>query len=196
MANTAVVYRLKNMHDTLRVNGLFGGVLTLGKDSTNNVWAQIRDVPVPGNPTKDKLIPGPNPVICKYKYWKKLYPQTRVLAPVKEFDLFYTAYDRKPKGYEPDPFMFQTLGKLDERLRPGQEVLGIAYKNESKAFMLTWLKVKGTSTQTIGGKKIKLIWDKPLDAPRVEGLDDGLWLRAYWYAWSTFYPKTTLTGKE
>ncbi|MDI6783959.1 MAG: hypothetical protein QME64_07690 [bacterium] len=45
----------------------------------------------------------------------------------------------------------------------------------------------------IGGRKVRIIWDKPLDTPRVEEPFDGFTMRSYRYAWSEFYPKINIT---
>ena len=196
MANTAVVYRLKDVKKGFRVAGLFGGVLALGQEGTDEVWAQIADVPIPGNKTGKPMPLGPSPLITTYKNWKTVYPDTLVLAPIEKFQFYYEAYDKKPKGYNSDPMLDATLVKLDSRLKPSVEVLGVSTHGKSKAYPLVWLKSKGRVGDTIGRQKISIIWDKQFDTARVEEPFDGIWMRSYWYAWSTFYPKTTLVLKD
>ena len=192
MANTAVVYRLDDFRQGLKVAGLFGGVLALGQVSNNEAWPQIAEVPVPGNPAKKALVQGPKPVICTFGKWKSAYPDTKVLAPVKEFEFYYAAYDRKPKGFNSDPLMNETVVNRDMRLTSGDEVFGIAYKGQAKAYLLTWLKTKGQIDDVISGQKVRIRWDKQLDTPRIQEPFDGFAMRSYWYAWMEFYQKTAL----
>lgn len=192
MANTAVVYRLDDFKKGLQVAGLFGGVLAVGQVGTDETWAQIAEVPVPGNPAKKALVQGPKPLICQFGKWKSVYPDTKVLAPVKEFDLYYTAYDKKPKGFVSDQLIDETMINRDYRLRAGDEVFGVASKGQAKAYLLIWLKSKGQVNDVISGQKIRIIWDKQLDTPRIEEPFNGFAMRSYWYAWSEFYPKTSL----
>jgi hypothetical protein len=192
MANTAVVYRLDDFKQGLKVAGLFGGVLALGQVGNNEAWAQIAEVPVPGNPAKKALIQGTKPVICQFGKWKSLYPDTKVLAPIKEFDFYYAAYDRKPKGFNSDPLMNETVVNRDMRLTSGDEVFGIAYKGQAKAYLLTSLKTKGQVEDTISGQKVKIVWSKQLDTPIIQEPFPGFAMRSYWYAWMEFYPKTGL----
>jgi hypothetical protein len=167
-------------------------VLALGQTGSNQVWAQIADVPVPRNPANKPLVQGPKPIITQYGKWKSVYPDTIVLAPIKEFDLFYTAYDLKPKGFNADPLMNATVVNRDMRLKSGDEVFGIAINGQAKAYLLSWLKTTGQIDDGIGGQVVRIIWDKQLDSPRIEEPFKGFAMRSYWYAWSEFYPKTAL----
>jgi hypothetical protein len=171
---------------------LFGGVLAVGQVGSNEAWAQIANVPVPGNPAKKPLSLGTKPVICQYGKWKSAYPDTKVLAPVKEFEFYYTAYDRKPKGFNSDPLMNETVVNRDMRLTSGDEVFGIAYKGQAKAYLLSSLKTKGQVEEVIGNQKVRIIWNKQLDTPQIEEPFNGFAMQSYWYAWSEFYPKTAL----
>lgn len=194
MANTAVVYEMPAVEPGLRAAGLFGGVLVLGRIGTDELWPQIANVPVPGNSTMPPLPLGPRPIITTFGKWKALHPPTKVLAPAPQFDLYYSAYDRKPKGYNVNPLMNETVAHRDTRLAPGEEVLGIAANGESKAYTLASLKKLGRVQDTVSSTPVTIVWDTALDTARVEEPFPGMWMRSYWYAWYSFYPKTALAG--
>jgi hypothetical protein len=197
MANTAVTYKLDSLERGLHVAGLFGGVLAMGMTGVSGVWAQIAPVPVPDNPTSSTLRTGPAPVITTFGLWRRVHPDTKVLAPVERFSLYYEAFDRKPKGYNGNPLMNETVVNRDDRLPPGTEVLGIGAGETAVACPLDWLKETGKHTLALGETTVTLVWDAALETGRVEGAsEDAMWMRSYWYAWSEFYPKTGIVGER
>jgi hypothetical protein len=195
MANTAVTYRLEEVDKGLWAAGLLGGVLVLGRVGGEDLWPQIRHVPVPLNPQSPPLTLGPPCVIAPFSRWRAAYPQTKVLAPEPKFDLYYTAFDRRPKGYRRNPMMTATMVHYDGRLSLNDEVLGVAAGDQARAYPLDWLKAHQRVEETVGERKTVVLWDEKLDAPRVEEPFEGLCTRAYWYAWSSFYPRTEIAGQ-
>lgn len=192
MADTAVTYLRDSPQWTLHVGGLFGGVLALREQGSDTMWPQIAPVPIPDNPTTRTLRLGPPPVLTTFGLWKKKYPATQVLAPVATFEIKYEAYDQKPKGYNVNPLLNETVVRNDARLAPGAEIFGAARNGESVAWTTETLRVRKRIETTLGGAALAVRWDESLQSPVLDGPFDGISMQAYWYAWSEFYPQTRL----
>jgi len=195
MANTAETYRLDDLRSGLRVAGLFGGVLALGREGSDEVWPQIAcSLPVPDNPTSGPLTRGPRPLITTFRRWKTLHPDTKVLAPDEKFEFYYDAFDQRPRGYNANPAMNETVANRDARLEPGVEVYGLSLNGKSIAFPLDTIKDRKTVEGELAGQKFKIQWDDRLETPSIVEPFPGVALRAYWYAWADFYPQSEIGG--
>ena len=193
MANTAVNYVMKDSRETLAIAGLFGGVLAMHKKGSDQVWAQIAEVPVPDNPTSGLLELGPPAAVTTFAKWKARYPKTLVLAPIEKYSLYYEAYDKKPKGYNVDPLLNETVATKDRRFGPGEDVFGVAIGQDAEAWTMKFLREHGSAQAKIAGKTVKVLWDPGLETARVDGEFPGFAMRSYWYAWISFYPRTRMT---
>lgn len=196
MADTAVTYLRESPEERFVVSGLFGGVLALRKEGTDEIWPQIADVPVPDNPTSRTLRIGPAPLLTTLGRWKAVHPDTRVLAPVEEFQTFYEAYDQRPRGYNTNALMNETVTHQDSRLGPGEEVFGVSVGQTARAWTLETLRKAGRVESIVAGRKLTIVWDEALQTPRLEPGFDGLSMRSYWYAWCCFYPMTELENSN
>ncbi|MBX7246842.1 MAG: DUF3179 domain-containing protein [Candidatus Sumerlaeaceae bacterium] len=192
MANTALTYRLDDLTSGLEVGGLYAGVLCMRRQGTDLLYPQIAAVPVPDNLSEGKLVPGPAPVITTFGAWKKVHPESKVLKPVPKHGIRYEAYEKKPKGYNTNPLMNETVTRRDDRLDAGREVFGLSLGKDSVAYPLDELRKAGGAEANLGAKTVRVVWDKDLETARVEPPFDGIATRAFWYAWCSFYPETKL----
>jgi hypothetical protein len=199
MANTATTIRRESPDETFCVGGLYGGVLMLRRSDTNDVFPQIAThSAVPDNPTSRTLQSGPPSVLTTYAAWKAKHPDTLVLAPVEQFMLQYEAYDKRPtkSAYVNNMLMNETVVRWDERLEPGTEVFGLATATDACAVPLATLRDVGTMRVRLDGEIQHVRWDAELKTPEPITTEGVTSMRAFWYAWSSFYPHTRIYEKE
>ncbi len=196
MADSAVVYTIPP-ESSLIVGGLLSGVLVLKDESSGKLYPQICNAPVTENIQDDSLEVSHESFMTTWGDWKRLYPQSKVLAPIEKYELRYEAYDRKPtKGFAANPVMNPTITRRDERLPPGELVFGIAKGDESYCWTVASIREKGEVVAKVDGREVRISWNQELKTPDLESEFDGYALSAYWYAWSGFYPDTILVSES
>ncbi|MBI1289800.1 DUF3179 domain-containing protein [bacterium] len=193
MANSAVVYTRKTPDVQFEAGGLFGGVLALREIDTERCWAQMAHVPLPEDaPSSTTLTIAAPSVITTLDRWRAQHPDTLVLMPEPDYQIRYAAFDRRSKGFVANPLMNGSVVHHDPRLEPGVEVFGIAVGNFATAWPLDLIRKAGKVDAQIDGRTVTVRWDAALDTAVVDGPFEGFALRSFWYAWSQFYPETTL----
>jgi len=98
---------------------------------------------------------------------------------VKDFELKYEAYDKKPKGYNVNPLLNETVVHQDDRLGPGVAVFGAANGGESAAWTLETIRTRKRIETSLGGAPLTIRWDNSLQAPMLEGTFAGISMRSY-----------------
>lgn len=193
MANTAVTYRIGDGVGNLEAGGLFGGVLAMREQGSTRCWAQIASVPLPDDDaTSDSLAMGTRAAITTWGAWRAAHPTTKVLAPLPEFDMRYEAYDRASHTFTANPLMNSSITRIDKRLDSGVEIFGLARNGKSWACPISQIKKDGSVTATLDDTEVIVTWDAALNTPTVPREFEGFAMRAYWYAWSQFYPETVV----
>jgi hypothetical protein len=193
MANTAVTYRLGDGVGNLEAGGLFGGVLAMREQGSTRCWAQIAEVPLPDDAaTTSTLAKGQRASITNWRAWRTAHPATRVLAPVEDFDIRYEAYDLASHTFTANPLMNSSVTRVDDRLDSGVEIFGLARNGKSWACPISRIRELGKVDAELDGAIITVTWDAALETPAVPAAFEGFAMRAYWYAWSQFYPATEI----
>jgi len=194
MANTAVTYRLGDGVGNLEAGGLFGGVLAMREQGSTRCWAQIAAVPLPEDGSTSTTLPlGQRATITTWRDWRAAHPATRVLAPVEEFDIRYEAYDRASHSFTANPMMNSSITRVDDRLDSGVEIFGLARNGKSWACPVARIRELGKVEAEISGATVMVTWDAALETPAAPAEFEGFAMRAYWYAWSQFYPETEIS---
>src|SRR5690606_31547733 len=107
----------------------------------NDVWSQMCSLPVPDNPTSETLTRDVTPAhVTTWDAWRKAYPNSKVLAPVEQYSIFYEAYDSKQRGYNANPLMDMTITNRDVRLSPGEDIYGVYANGDGVVYPLATLK--------------------------------------------------------
>lgn len=127
---------------------------------------------------------------------EKRYPETEVLSRetgyVRDYsrDPYEDCYRRK-KGF----FSFFRPG-------PGEEekelVAGVTMGDAVKAYPVAEIRRRGTVSDEVGGKKLRLVYDPATDALTVrdEQGSDVPYIVVYWFVWKGFHPQSGLYRLE
>ena len=157
---------------------------------TESLWLQVkrRAVTGPMTDTKLKVLPS---TVTTWKKWRRKHPDTTVLS-------FNTGHRR---DYSRDPYedyyrsrrgMFSSFF----RAGPGEEekelVAGLELGGLTQAYPLEPLRKAREFTDTVGGKEVRVSFDR--DTDRVSAVtEDGEELApivVYWFVWKGIHPET------
>ncbi len=133
---------------------------------TESLWMTIPGEPVSGkladSGIKLKRLPV---VVTTWQDWREKHPDTRVLSLETGFDRDYrpgAAYGE----YFASPDLMFPAPRLDERLKPKEEVFAIIVNGQPKAYALKRLRQNLVVNDELGGEKIVVVTDAKTSAVR------------------------------
>jgi len=157
---------------------------------TESLWSQIKQEAVTGKLTgaRLKLLPSTQ---TTWGAWKKKHSDTFVLSTKTGYS---RNYDRDPyEGYTSSRSVMFSVGKLNQRYHPKEQVIGVELDGLSKAYPFSELaRVKSPFKDTIGKKTVWVSYDSKSrtatikdtagkELPSVVG---------FWFAWYAFHKDT------
>jgi len=174
---------------TLIVSGnLWRNSLIMMDEETGSLWSHVTGECLEGEFQGRRLESIPS-VQTNWSDWRAAHPQTKVLE--KPGPILAPPYQR----YYDDPDrngMFRTFWLQD---RMGGKVLvhGMVVGPHAAALVDTALAAGDSHEFELGSEKITVTRDADGGVRAVTAAGDELQVRtAYWFAWSTFYPNTTV----
>jgi hypothetical protein len=131
-----------------------------------------------------------------WRSWGRRHPTGQVLSTDTGFGrdysrLLYPGYGKRQKTIFPVPHTRRELPNKDW-------VAGIVVNGKASAYPLRWLGPRGTVTDKVGGIDVQMSYESPSQAVRAVDAKTGERLpvvKAYWFAWQAFYPRTRLWRK-
>ena len=134
-------------------HGWRGGVMVVkGRDGT--LWSALSGTAFEG-PQKGKRLPRLPSMMTEWGYWLMLHPESTA------YDLFDgKKYPAADLPQELSAEAKQNMGKVEPRLAPLTEVLGVETGGEMKAFPLPD-KERACFTDTVGGTSLAVFWYQP-----------------------------------
>lgn len=156
---------------------------------TRSLWSQIRGEALAG-PLRGTLLRPLPARVARWKAWKAIYPDTKVLSLNTGF---LRDYSRDPyRVYSRSEAPMFPVGKIREEFPPKAWVIGVRVDGRSKAYAVETLKRRGVIKDQIGGEKMIVEWLPELEEFRVrdrEGREQAV-VRLYWFAWQAVFPET------
>lgn len=162
--------------------------------STESLWSQILGKAVSGSRKGEKLVKLPLEHTT-WEAWQKKYPASLVLS---EKTGFLRDYDRDPyAGYaDTASIYFPISEKLPERYHPKELVIGLELDGKHMAFPFVELNENNQPLVQgrLGNQAYTLHWDKANQSAVVYDDEHNLMpvVQAFWFAWYTFHPQTTI----
>ncbi len=197
LCGTGVVFsaKIKEKKLTFGVSGLLynSDVLLYDKQS-ESLWSQLLAEAVTGKFLSQKLtiLPAEH---TTWRRWKKLHPKTLVLSKDTGFQ---RNYDRDPyQGYaQSRAIFFRVSNQAPEIYHPKERVLGLEVKGKYKAYPFVELSKNGKEKfqDNFQNQKFTIRWDKKNRSAIITDSKGNPipTIQAFWFAWFTFHPKTSL----
>lgn len=195
LTDTALVFDRRAAGRTLSfgISGrLYRSNVLLYDRQTESLWSQLREQAVTGpmTGTRLRLIPS---VVTAWKRWRKEHPDTRVLSTRTGHR---RDYGRDPyAGYRRSPQTMFPPGPFRPILPPKTRVFGLRMGSVTRAWPLQVLRDRGEITENLGGSTVRVVYDAAADSAHARDARTGRLLPgyvAYWFAWSSFHPRTTV----
>ncbi len=173
---------------------LYNSDVLLYDRETESLWSQLKNQAISGEFRGKKLqvIPMEH---TTWGDWKQRYPKTRVLSQD-------TGYRR---NYQHDPYAgYQKAYRLyfavnppaPEDFHPKEWVLGIEVDGVTKAYPFQALREqnKPKFRDEVNGQPIVISWNKDNESASISSPKGELlpFVRAFWFAWYAFNPKTEI----
>ncbi|CCN36404.1 conserved hypothetical protein [Vibrio nigripulchritudo SFn27] len=161
---------------------------------TESLWTQLGLTSVSGKEagTRLKWMPSQH---MTWKAWKERNPNGEVLSLDTGFhrDYFGQAYARY---FASDTPMFPVPNTRDE-LSQKEWVVGVIVDGKAKAYPISELESNPEFSDTLGGKKLEVRYQKNARHPVVKDSNGNLIpsVMVFWFAWQAFYPETELYQK-
>ena len=160
---SGVVYSRELDGDILlfgNTSALYESDLVMFDHQTGSYWFQVLGEAIVGTLTRKRLTMLPSRTTT-WGQWKELYPDTQVLSRnlglgrrgSYDRDPFVGFADRVNRGQFAFPVSEE---KLDDRLRPGDKVIGIQVGESHKAYSLTGRPDEAINDE-VGGEKVVVI---------------------------------------
>ena len=159
---------------------------------TESLWSQIKQEAVTGKliGTRLELLPSTQ---TTWGAWKKQHPDTFVLSTQtgKVRD-----YERDPyEGYYTSRDIIFSVGKLNHRFHPKEQVLGVELEGFAKAYPFSQLaRVKSPFKDKIGKKTVTVTYDSKSRTATIKD-SSGKELPSvigFWFAWYAFHKDTQI----
>jgi hypothetical protein len=206
LTGTAIGFKGQVAPQTASTFGVSGKLvnsnLIMYDRSTDSQWPQILGKAISGSSRGTKLEEFPI-VWTTWEKWKKMHPETKVLAPrtgfVRDYGKSgdpYGSYLGKEKGYYgSDRLLFRPIFE-DKQLHPKAVVVGVRDGAGNAAAILKDRLRKEKKTEVkLGGRTVVVTYDPALDFHSAAIKDTAEWINAFdamWFAWKGFYPNTQL----
>jgi hypothetical protein len=177
---------------TFGVSGLlYKSNILMYDHQTESLWSQVKRKAVTGPMTDTSLEILPS-TLTTWNKWKKRFQETEVLSTD-------TGYIR---DYKRDPY--EDYYKLKRGLfslfkpGPGEEekelVAGVIIDEDVQAYSINNLRKKGTITDRLGGKEIRIIFDTETDVLTIHDKKGNKipYIIGYWFVWKGIHPESKL----
>lgn len=198
LCGTGIVFSRMTADDTIirfGVSGLlYNSDMLLYDDITESLWSQILRKAISG-PMKGQQLSTVPVRHTTWKDWKTRHPETLVLSTDTGF---VRDYDRNPyAGYEDSRQTFFRVSHIaPERYHPKEQVLGIEYQGQFRAYPFYELSKQGQQRfqDNIGDMAIWVHWDPQSEQAWItdhSGTEIPT-ITGFWFAWYTFHPETQL----
>ncbi|MCI0746351.1 MAG: DUF3179 domain-containing protein [Verrucomicrobia subdivision 3 bacterium] len=130
-----------------------GVMVVKGKDGT--LWSALSGHAIDG-PQKGKRLQRTASMLTEWGHWLMLHPESTA------YDLFDgKKYPNTELATEMSPQARESMGKVDPRLPPLREILGVEAGGGYKAFPLDEAKERACYTDLIGGVPVAVFWYRP-----------------------------------
>lgn len=182
--------RVKDKTLTFGVSGLlYNSAMVFYDWETRSLWSQILGDAVVGELTGASLKQVPIHY-AEWREWKKAHPETLVLSNQTGH---FRDYEQDPyTGYERSETLYFPVDGNDRRLKKKELVYGISMDQFQKAYPLAAIQTKKKIEDKIGNHAIVIEWKEGSPAAHFLNGNKISGLVVYWFAWSSFYPKTEL----
>ncbi len=171
---------------------LYNSDLLMYDHETESLWSQIEGRAITGRMSGTRL--GKLSLLTTtWGYWKTKYPETKVALPRLGYMRSYEA--DAYKGYAKSDELMFPVNRVDRRLHSKAMVIGARIGKASKAYPFSELsKLDMPFTDVVGGRKIRIEFDRKTETANITGLDGGTvdFIVGYWFAWFAFNPETDL----
>ena len=161
-----------------------------------SLWSQMAASAVTSQQSGQQLRRLPLEVTT-WSDWNNRYPGTLVLSTETGYERRYQ--QRGYQEYFTSPQLMFPMEPLDDRLPAKTPVLGVTYQEYQRAYPLSTFAKRGQRdlTDQIAGKQLTLRYDSEHESLRVVEADAHIqWMYSFWFAWSAFYPETTIWQPE
>jgi len=147
------------------LDGAWRGVATLYDRASKSIWLQLTGTCIEGRHAGRKLARLPSGRHTTWADWRRLYPDTTVMAPVPE-----VARARPGMGYLSDAqarsggagwpsVMRSTLVPLDARLPENALLYGIQAEGKARGYTLAQLARERVVRDVVGGEAVVVFFD-------------------------------------
>jgi hypothetical protein len=157
---------------------------------TESLWSQIKQEAVTGKliGTRLQLLPS---VQTTWGVWKKQHPDTFVLSTRTGYS---RDYDRDPyEDYYASREVMFSVGRMNLRYHPKEQVLGVELDGLTKAYPFTELaQVKSPLKDKIGKNVVTVVYDSKSRTATIQDAS-GKELPSvvgFWFAWYAFHKDT------
>ncbi|TNC80426.1 MAG: hypothetical protein C9356_14305 [Oleiphilus sp.] len=180
---------------TFGVSGLLyqSDVLLYDRQS-QSLWSQIMGQAVSGPKAGHTLTQLPLAHLS-WQQWREQHPNTQVLSQETGY---LRDYSRDPyRGYgQSKALYFEVDHQAPDTYHPKEWVLGIKLDKSVRAYPFAELSRAGRSVivDQVGNQNIKIFWDEESRSAYATDAKNNVIVStsAYWFAWYTFYPQTTI----
>lgn len=178
---------------TFGVSGLlYNSDLLMYDHQTESLWSQIKGEAIAGPLVGEKL----TPVVVRHELWTQWTeraPQGQVLTTDTGWQ---RDYRRSPYGnYDHSERLYFPVSHSSRRYHPKTLVLGWEYNGEAKTWPFPELeKTNGPVKDTVGGQAVVVEYDSTVPTATLKKPDGEVIpaTQAFWFAWFTFFPETSV----
>ncbi|MGP4846162.1 DUF3179 domain-containing protein [Marinobacter sp. 1Y8] len=189
---------VEGRHLTFGVSGLlYNSDLLMYDHQTESLWSQIEGRAISG-PLAGKVL---KPVAIRHELWHRWRERVGQDGKVLSTDTGHRRnYRLSPYGnYDHSERLYFPVTHTSRKYHPKTWVLGWTYNGEARAWPFPELVDReGPVYDEIGGKKVVLTFNPEVPSAELR-TEDGTLLpatRAFWFAWYTFHPQTTIYESE
>ena len=168
---------------------LYNSDVLLYDRNSETLWSQLLLKAVAG-PLKGSPLEMISVSHTSWGDWLERHPQTVVLSNETGFGSDY-GRDLYP-GYEKSRRLMFPVSSRDRSYHPKERVIGLIFEGTAKAYPFVELdKAGGNLEDVVAGKTLRIEFDAEHRTGRVLDADgrEIPTVLAYWFAWSSFYPK-------
>jgi hypothetical protein len=193
LCGTGMVFNPMVKGDQLEfgVSGLlYNNDLLMYDRNTNSLWSQMEGRAISG-PLKGARLERLPVEHTTWRTWRERHPSTLVLSGDTGF---YRNYGASPyPAYNKSRRILFPLSNYDKRYHPKEMVIGVEFRNVSKAYPFAELaRGKTPFTDTVNGEVLSIEYNAESRSARV--IDDKgkvlAAVTAYWFAWMAFHPNS------
>lgn len=161
---------------------------------TLSLWSQIMRQAVSGAYSGTELQQLPM-AHTRWQAWLERHPDTEVLSTQTCFE---RDYEKDPyRGYGASPVVYFDINHRPPAMyHPKEQVMGLVYKGKARAWPFQELERQGKAefVDDWQGERLTVEWDAQARSARLLSTDGELLpsTTAFWFAWYTFHPDTSV----